>query len=193
MFLGALSIVIMLAVAYAYFQEGLLTAFTMACNVFAAGLVAVDFWEPIAAALDPSFAGSFLHGYEDSLCLMFLFCLTLGLLRLITNSLAHTVVEYHPVVQQGGGVLFGLITGYLVSGFLLMVLQTLPWHQNFMGFDAKADPDGSKLRRVMPPDRAWLALMHRAGLVSLSQSDSPTFDADGSFEWRHHEYRRERD
>jgi hypothetical protein len=194
MLLGVLTIFIMVIVTYAFWQEGALTAFTMMCNVFVAGLVAFSYWEPIAAELDPLLAGTILHGYEDSVCLVALFSLTLGLLRLATNNLANRLVDYHPVLQQGGSVICGLMTGYLASGFLLCVLQTLPWHRNFMGFEAKVDPDasGAKLRRVLPADRVWLALMHRAGLGPLAQ-EGPTFDADGSFEDRYQRYRREGD
>ena len=192
MLLGVLTVFIMLAVTYAFWQEGVLTAFTMLCNVILAGVVAFNLWEPLADLLDPLLAGSFLHGYEDSVCLVLLFSLTLGLLRLATNNLANRLVEYHPVLQQGGSVLCGLLTGYLASGFLLCVLQTLPWNRHFMGFESKVDPEaaGAKIRRVMPPDRVWLAMMHRAGLAPLSQA-SPTFDADGSFEERYWRYRRE--
>jgi hypothetical protein len=192
MLLGVLTVLIMLMVTYAFWQEGVLTAFTMMCNVFAAGLVAFNFWEPIADALDPLLAGTFLHGYEDSVCLVLLFSLTLGLLRLATNNLANRLVDYHPVLQQVGSVVCGLLTGYLASGFLLCVLQTLPWHRNFMGFEAKVDPEaaGAKIRRVLPPDRVWLALMQRASLFPLAQAPPP-FDADGSFEDRYWRYRRE--
>jgi hypothetical protein len=187
----------MLVVVYAFYRQGVMTALTMTCNVFAAGLVAFNFWEPIAAELDPLFAGSFLHGYEDSLCLVLLFSLTLGLLRWATNNLACTDLDYPPVLQQGASALFGLVTGYLTAGFLVCVLQTLPWHENFMGFQAKVEPGaaGEKLRRVLPPDRVWLALMQRASQVALSRSAEPpapppSFDRDGSFELRYQRHRR---
>jgi hypothetical protein len=191
MFLGFLTVVIMLIVAYAFWNQGVLAAFVMGCNVLLAGLVTFNFFEPIAAELEPTFAGSFLHGYEDSLCLMALFAGTLGFLRWFTNVLIHTHVEYHRVVQQGGAVLFGLMTGYLVAGFLLCVLQTLPWSEHFMGFNAQVEQTaGSRLRRVMPPDRVWLALMHRASATSLAWDGDAPFDADGSFELRYAHQRR---
>src|SRR4051794_33600809 len=131
--LAFLTVVVMLIVAYSYMQEGVLTAFMMLCNVFVAGLVAFDLWEPCAVELAPMLAGSFLASYEDCFCLVLLFSLTLGLLRWTTNNLANIQPDYPPVLQQGGAVLFGLLTGYLVVGFLICVLQTLPWHENFMG------------------------------------------------------------
>jgi hypothetical protein len=190
--LGFLTVLVMLLVTYAFWREGALTAFTMLVNVFLAGLVAFGCWEPIAAELDALFRGSFLSGYEDSLCLVGLFSLSLGLLRLTTNNLAGSEPVYHPAVRQGGSVLCGLITGYLVAGFLVCVLQTLPWHRNFMNFDPDVQPDvvGAKIRRVLPPDRVWLALMHRASTGPFRWGEDPGFDPGGSFEQRYARLRR---
>jgi Colicin V production protein len=204
MLLGFVTVVIMLSVAYAYLREGLFTACTMAINVFLAGLVAFNFWEPLASILDPMLAGTFLHGYEDAFCLVPLFSLTLGFLRALTNNLAGSRVEFQGWLQSGGGILFGLITGYLVSGFLVCVLQTLPWHENFMFFEPKYETGREHLfRHVLPPDRVWLGLMHRAGAYAFSNHEDPkqaasplyydryvTFDKYGNFELRYARYRR---
>lgn len=189
--LAFLTIVVMLIVAYAFAREGLMTAFTMLCNVVLAGLVAFDFWEPIAAELDPMFAGSFLHGYEDALCLVLLFSLTLGLLRLVTNNLARTQLKLQPLAQQIGAVVLGLVTGYLTAGFLACVLQTLPLNQHFLNFDATVESaDRSKIRRVLPPDRIWLAMMHRASMGPFATATTTPFDPQGSFELRYRRLRR---
>src|SRR5438128_12596719 len=108
MLLGFLTVVIMLIVAYAYLREGFFTACTMAINVILAGLVAFNFWEPIAALLDPMLSGSFLHGYEDAVCLVLLFSLVLGLLRAVTNNLARSRVQFQGWVHCGGGIFLGL-------------------------------------------------------------------------------------
>ena len=183
MLLGFLTVLVMAGVTYAFWREGLLTALTMTINIFLAGLVAFALFEPIAGWLAPMFADSFLRGFEDALCLVVLFALALGLLRLLTNNLANTHLEYHPVVRQGGMVLCGLIAGYLASGFLLCVLQTLPWHVNFLQFDYRA-PKGGGPRSVMPADHVWLALMRGA---------MPDFDPDGTFEARYARFRRYED
>jgi hypothetical protein len=204
MLLGFLTIVIMVLVAYAYSREGLFTACTMAINVLLAGFVAFNFWEPLAALLDPSLAGSFLHGYEDAFCLIALFAVALGSLRVLTNNLAPSRIEFGGYVQTGAGIFFGLITGYLVSGFLICTLQTLPWHENFMFFEPKYEAGPEHLvRHVLPPDRVWLALMHRAGAYAFSNREDSrlgssssyyerylTFDKYGTFELRYARYRR---
>jgi hypothetical protein len=200
MLLGFFTIVIMGIVAFAHFREGLVTAFAMTCNVFLSGLVAFNFFEPLADALDPLFADNFLHGYEDFLTLVVLFCVTLGLLRWTTNFLLASEIQFHPAVLQGGGAFFGLISGYLTAGILVCALQTLPWHEHFIGFSTgMEDPSApvSPLRRLLPPDRVWLAMVHRAGLVSLATPDAAekraTFDWNGSFEQRYARFRRYRE
>jgi hypothetical protein len=193
--LSVFTILIMLGVAYAFWREGVLSAFVMSFNVFFAGLVAFNFFEPIAKELEPMLSDSFLHGYEDSLAMMLLFCPTLAFLRWLTNNLVRTTVDFHPILQQGGSVVFGFMTGYLVCGFLVCVLQTLPFSNHFMQFEARIDTQspGSKLRRILPPDRVWLALMHRASKTSLAWEDETkdsSFDPDGSFELRYSRERR---
>jgi hypothetical protein len=179
-----MTILLMLITAYAYFREGLLTAVAMFCNVILSGLIAFNFWEPIAAELEGTVANTMFNGYEDCLCLMLLFCLPLGALRWLTNTLANTEIDYPPLMQQIGAVLFALMTGYLVAGFLVCVMQTLPWEERFLGFDPTVDARGG-VRRVLPPDRVWLAMMYWAGKNGLGTSEGPTFDADGTFTARY--------
>jgi hypothetical protein len=192
--LAFLTIVIMGITGFVFFREGLLTACTMFCNVFLAGLVAFCSWEPIADLLDPMLTNNALHGYEDFFVLFFTFSLSLLLFRWLANSLAPHTIDFFTGLQEGGGVLFGLATGYLLAGFLVCLLQTLPWHQEFMGFDAEYNPNqtGAGLRRVFPPDRVWLGLMSRASTVAFSTSANG-FDSHGSFEMRYARYRRYND
>jgi hypothetical protein len=185
-----LTILIMLLLGYIYLTDGVATAFTMFCNVFLAGLIAFNFWEPLAGLLEPSFSRSFFAGYEDALCLTVLFSITLGMLRLATNSLSFAAIDFHPIFQRAGGAFLGVATGYLISGFLSCLFQTLPWHERFMGFQPEYDPNQPIMRQVLPPDRLWLALMHRAGMGPFSHEDDSTFDPEATFELRYSRYRR---
>jgi hypothetical protein len=179
-----LTLVVMAAVAYAYAQQGATTAFLMCCNVFFAGLIAFNFWEPLAAELEPSLNGTPFAGFEDAIFLIGLFVPALLLLRWGTNRIVSVEPEQQRHAAVGLAVLFGLITGYLTAGFLVCVLQTLPWQRHFLQFDPKVEPGTPmhKVRRLLPPDRVWLALMHRAGRVPLARSGHPTFDERGEFE-----------
>jgi hypothetical protein len=202
MFLTILTILVILALAYAYSAEGLFTGALMCINIFVAGLIAFNFWEPIAGALESPLANTFLAGFEDFLTLIGLFVISLAALRIAANSIVNIRIRFPPVAQQLGGAAFGLLAGFFLSGFFLCSLQTLPWHRNFLGFEATSKSEG--LRKILPPDRVWLALMHRAGAYAFNRgyedpkfADSPklteryyTFDKYGSFELRYARYRR---
>src|SRR3954466_14948913 len=98
--LFAFTFLVMVIVAYCFFREGVLTSICMTVNVFLAGLVAFNFFEPLAGELESTFSGSFLEGCEDALCLSVLFALTLGVLRVITHNLANAEVELPALAQQ---------------------------------------------------------------------------------------------
>jgi hypothetical protein len=194
------TLVIVLAVGYAQHRNGLFSSFAMLIQVVLAGLVAFNFWEPLASALEPLFQGNFLAGTEDLLALTGLFCLVLGPLRWATNYVAPQMIDYHGSVQLIGAGIVGMVTGYLVSGFLLCAVETLPLDEHFLGFEPRAK-DESGLRSLFPADRVWLALMRHAGAYPLhytednSELDYPydryrTFDREGSFELRYLRYRR---
>jgi len=114
-------------------------------------------------------------------------------LRVVTHNLANTEMGLAAIVQQVGSVAVGLVSGYLLAGFLVCMLQTLPWSEKFLGFDSSVDPQGSAIRRVMPPDRVWLALMHRAGAGPFSNEGATTFDPEGTYELRYARQRRVKD
>jgi uncharacterized membrane protein required for colicin V production len=204
--LGFFTILMMLGVAYAYLREGLLTAFAMLINVLIAGTVAFNFFEPLASMMEPTLSNTFFAGYEDMVCLIAIFALTLGILRTIVNTISASMVQYPGPLQRPGGAIMGLAVGYFTAGFLVCALQTLPWHQNFMSFDWEVKSTPEPLRRVLPPDRVWLALMHRAGAYPFSSEEEPkgkesnslydkykTFDPEGLFELNYARYRRYND
>jgi hypothetical protein len=197
MFLGFMTLLFMLFVLYAYLNEDLVTSFSMLCNMFLAGLVTFNFFEPLADLLDPMVHDSVLEGWEDAFCMMAIFIPTFGIFRMITNGLTPIRIEFPTWFQLTGTLFCGCLTTYLAVGLLVCMYQTLPWHENFMYFQAGNDPNSAtaSLRRYFPPERLWLALMHRAGAYGLSNSgtttaDADTFDKYATFELRYARYRR---
>ena len=192
MILALLTFVVMGIVGYAYCREGVLTAITMLVNVLIAGLVAFNFFEPMATEMEPMLKGTFLEGYEDSLCLVVFFCLSLALLRWATNNLASEELDLEPKLQQGLAGLIGVLTGYLAAGFLACVVQTIPGHEHILGFKPEVNLNATdqKMRRMIPPDRAWLAIMNYASRVGLSRGEEGEFDRDGTFEIRYQRHKR---
>jgi hypothetical protein len=185
-----LSIALMLICAFVYLREGLFTAVCMCVNVFLSGLIAFNYFEPLAGGIEVLIEGTWMQGYEDFGCMLGLFCVCLGILRTMTNRMNNEEVEYGPTLNAVGGAAVALVTGYLFAGFLICAMQTLPWHQNFLGFEPYRENE-SPMRRLLPPDRVWLALMHRAGTYGLGRADNlPTFDVEGTFESYYFHFRR---
>ena len=137
--------------------------------------------------------GTFLAGFEDGLTLFALFAAVLAGLRALTNNLANQEVDLPALVQQVGAGAVALVSGYLIAGFLVVFLQTLPWSENFLDFQYQVDPGAGKFRQFVPPDRLWLSLMNRAGSGPFSQNDAVTFDPDGTFGLRYTRLRRYKD
>jgi hypothetical protein len=176
------TLVVMGILAYYHWREGLFNAACLLACVFLSGLFAFNFFEPLAGWLESWINNSPLQGYEDFIALVLLFAVGLGLLRAATNAINNNEIEYLPMLNQIGGGVLALITGYLLSGFLICAMETLPWSQHFLGFEPYSESE-MKTRSLVPPDRLWLALMHRAGSAALSRGEgSRTFDPEGTFE-----------
>lgn len=193
--LGFVCLAVILGVTYSMLREGLLTAACTLFNVLIAGLVAFSFFEPVAVGLEELLRGTWFDGTEDAFALVGLFALVFAVLKIVTGQWSGTVPDYPLVVDRAGSGLLGAITGYLVAGFLFCVFQTLPWSPTFLGFEYKVEPGapGAGMRRYLPPDRVWLAMMQRAGdprYGPFSQAGQPGFDEDGSFAVRYARYRR---
>lgn len=165
------TLVIMGAVAYAHFREGLVASFTHCFAVLVAGMLALQAWPFATRELEPLVKDSFLAGFEDAIVLVVVFCLAMIVLRLAAKAVLKREFDFAPKVDQAGGVGFGLLTGYFVAGFLACILQTLPWHENFLGF--KHDDDGFS-NRVFPPDQVWLKIMHRSHRGTFSNGEDNT-------------------
>lgn len=197
------TLAIMAIVGYVYAREGVLTSICMTVSIFIAGLVAFNFYEPLATELSADNTpvqavisedqknNSSLGGYEDAICLFGLFAATLGLLRVLTQNLAKTELDLPALAQQISASVFGVISGYLLAGFLVCMFQTLPLNAKFLGFDGNAGTSG--LRRVVPPDRVWLAVMHRASTGPFAASPPSPFDPAGTFTLRYARLRRLKD
>jgi hypothetical protein len=191
------TLIVVVIVAISQYRNGIFTSATMLLQVLIAGLVTFGLWEPVADELD---SAGMLAGYEDCLVLTGLFALALLGLRLVTNTINKDVIDFHPRAQQIGGPAIGVLTGYLLSGFLVCVFQTLPLEETFLGF-APRRPDESPTRRYLPADRVWLALMRHAGAYPLAWTEEDaaadaafdrwaTFDRQGTFEMRYLRNRR---
>lgn len=188
---------IIFAVGWAQYRNGMFTSCTMLISVLIAGLVAFELFEPIADVMDVSFQNGALAGCEDFIVIMLLFCPTLYGLRWASNYLAPEMLDAHGALQYFGAGAVGLFTGYLLGGFLICATQTLPLDVRFLDFEPRETGEAG-YRSIFPGDRVWLALMQHAGDKPFKWKDDPstdppqplTFDRSSTFELRYLRHRR---
>ncbi len=179
--LEVLTVLMLLAAAGVFAWRGLFRGARFFFLTLAAGLLAFNFWEPLAAGLDHLADGA---PAADALSLSFLFVVFLLGLWLAARWIAPGDMSFSPWVKRLGGAAFGLATGYLLAAILICTLQTLPVGQRFLGYDPERGVG------LGSPDRVWLALVHRTSGQVLDRLDEDWFDADGSFILRYERYRR---
>ena len=152
--------VIILGMTYALMSEGLWGAALMFFNVLFAGIVAFNFYEPLAKLLADNVG--FISSFADTLCLMALFMVALVMLRLTTETIAPAMIRFPPPVYHIGRVFFGLACSLVTAGILLVAFETAPVHKKVFGvvdYDFKP-PFGLGL------DHEWLGFVqYSTGLI----------------------------
>lgn len=142
---------LILGIAYALASEGLWGAALMFFNILFAGLIAFNFYEPLAVIVAENL--KFLSGFADTLSLMGLFIVALVILRLTTESLAPMMVRFPTPVYHIGRILFGLAGGAVTMAIVLLAFETAPVHKKVFGVvDYKYAPPFDR-----GLDREWLA------------------------------------
>ena len=151
-------------VAWCVASEGAWGAGFTFVAVLMAGLLAMNFFEPLANYLEYNIAGS--AGWAarwDVISLVGLFTLFTFLLRLLADYLSPTFIPVHPLVHEGGRWGFGVLTGYITMAVLLTALHTAPLPREFIGFT----PERNNFLGLAAPDRQWLGFTQYVSERSL--------------------------
>ncbi len=136
----------------------------MLVNVITAGLVATNFFEPVAALLTKQLPKGTL--FWDMIALWGLFAATLGVLRAITDRVSRIRVRFKPPIEMAGGYVLALAVAYVGMAFAATTFHTAPLSRNFLwrGFRPE-DP----LLFGLKPDRQWLAFVQMVSQGSLAR------------------------
>jgi hypothetical protein len=140
--------------------SGLWGNLIMIFNVILAGLIATNYFEPVAVWLDgqmPSYTF-----FVDFLAMWGVFALSVVVLRAITDILSRVKVRFKKPVELAGGLACGAIVGWLMVCFTLFSLHTAPLAHTFLW---GAFVPGEDMFLGMAPDRMW-------GRFAAGQSDA---------------------
>lgn len=169
-------LVLILGMTYAVASEGLWGAALMFFNALFAGIIAFNFYEPLANLLATSVEP--MAGFADSLCLVLIYGITLFILRLITDSIGPTMVRFPAPLYHLGRWLFGLLAASITVAILLLGFHTAPIHKKMFGvyaYDYKP-PFGMGL------DWQWLGFFqYTTGYVFAQHSPENPADPFGEF------------
>ncbi len=160
---------------WALSSEGLWGSALMFFNIVFAGLIAFNFYEPLAGMLAANV--SFISNFADMLCLMAVFLVALTLLRLTTETIAPAMVRFPTAVYQVGRLLFSLAGALVTMAILLVAFEAAPVHKKvFTVMDYKYEPF-FKLQL----DREWLGFVQHSTGQIFADYTSPTRDPFGEF------------
>jgi hypothetical protein len=141
---------VLAAVTWFVASEGAWTAGTTFVCVLLAGLLAMNFFEPLTLILSRSLPDQ--DARLDMIALVGLFAGFVFLFRFAGEKFAPTYVQVPALVDNVGRWLFAFGTGYVTMAFLLTALHTAPLPREFVGFT----PERANLGGIVAPDRQWL-------------------------------------
>lgn len=130
-------------------NEGIWGAVQVFFCTLLAGLVSMNYFEPLAGQLR---VFSVPDKYCDIVALLGLFTGLTFALRMGTEYLTPSYIQVIPMVDSLGRWAVGAATGYLTMAFLLTSLHTTPLPRDFMGFQAEK-------ANFLNADRQWLGFV----------------------------------
>jgi len=155
---------VLVIVTWCVAAEGTWGAATVFLSVLFAGLITMNFFEPLAAAIEASVPA--MAAYSDVLAYLGLFTALIFGLRAAGEYIMPTYVEVHGGLHNSLRWLLAAATGYLVVAVLMTSLHTAPLPRSFFGFNPGPGPNG-KTFFGMNPDIQWLAFNQYVSQRSL--------------------------
>lgn len=171
--------------------EGAFGAGTILLSVIISGLLAMNFFEPLAGVLENI---AMIGPKADMIALLGLFAVFLTVMRVICEKLSPTYIGLHRLAHDIGSWGFGALTGYVTAAILLTAVHTSPLPLPFLGFK----PARNNLFNIVAPDRQWLGFTQYITERSFSQTrivrdplvgDVPVkhiFDGRTAYRWNLH-------
>jgi hypothetical protein len=150
---------LILGLTYALTSEGLWGSALMFFNVLFGAMIAFNFYEPLAALLDRT---GINWGFSDTLCMMGLFCISVLLLRMTTETIAPAMVKFPTPIYHVGRLIFGLGGAVITMAVIILAFHAAPVHKKIF----TAIQYDSKPPFKLGIDHQWLGFFqHATGAV----------------------------
>lgn len=148
-------VLIVAAVTWSVASEGAWGSVFNFFSVVFAGLIATNYFEPLAAIMQPSLPRGDWAMRADYLAFMGLFAGLVFLFRLITDKIVPDLMEIHPLAYDIIRWITAVATGYATMAILLTSLHLTALPRNFIGFT----PERANFLNMDSPDRRWLGFV----------------------------------
>ena len=135
---------------FLFAQDGPWNAILTFFAVIFGGLLAMNFYEPLAVMLGRQSA--WLDARADIISLLGLFAVFVFLIRLGLDHVAPTNLELPDLAYKIGQWAFGFATAYVTMAIIVTSLHTAPLPRKFFGFT----PERKNFLGVTSPDVQWL-------------------------------------
>ncbi len=166
--------ILILLMTYAISSEGLWGAALMFFNVVFGGLIAFNFYEPLARLIDSTGIG---WGFSDTLSLLSIFCVAVMILRMTTETLAPAMVRFPAPIYHAGRLFFALATSLVTMAILILAFHCAPVHKRVFGaIDYKYKPPFG-----MGLDHQWLGFFQYTTGFIFARYGSGTRDPYGEY------------
>jgi uncharacterized membrane protein required for colicin V production len=167
-----LLLLVIFAICVAFtLREGMWSNAIRLINIVTAGLIAMNFFEPVAELVEDQFSS--MSYFLDFVSLWLLFSVSLLILRLLTDQLISKVkVRFPQSIDHWGGIVFGVLLGWVMVCFTTASLHTAPLARYCVFDGFKLPPDKNLFG--LAPDCQWLGFVHYVseGVYSRELSDN---------------------
>ncbi len=159
MFMNLIAVALVLIIGFVWMNRGIFNSMLHALCAFVAGAIAFAVWEPLAVMLvnaspERGFF-SFLEGIAWGVALIIPFAVVMLLLRLTMDKLIPNNIKNSSTVDRIGGAAFGLVTGVISTGILVIGIGNMRLSTDFMKYQP-----------------LWYSTDRATGAGSLVQSDT---------------------
>lgn len=138
MIMNILVVLLVLIIAYVWMVRGIFNAMIHALCAIVAGAIAFGLWEPLSLMLvnaspERGFF-SFIESIAWGVALVVPFAVIMLLLRVATDKLIPSNIKNATAVDYAGGAAFGLVTGVVTTGILVIGVGNMRLSTSFLGY-----------------------------------------------------------
>jgi hypothetical protein len=148
-------------------QSGLWSNLVMLVNIILGSLIAINFWEPVAAWAGETLGTEYAY-LLDSLAIWGLFGLSVGVMRAATDFLSQVKVKFLPPIDQWVGLVVGAGVAWVMVCFVSVTLHVTPVAEHFLGFEGGSK--SSIFLGMLSPDQEMLSFAHLESVGAMSRS-----------------------